>query len=46
MNNCFKKIGDLSLPLISGILIALVWANIDSVSYEHIIYGEIIYGIN
>ncbi len=41
-----RKIGDMSLPLITGIIAALTWANIDSVSYNRIIYGEIAPGIN
>lgn len=46
MKEFIRKIGDMSLPLIAGIIAALTWANLDSASYNRIIYGEIAPGIN
>lgn len=46
MKKIIKKIGDLSFPLIAGIIVALLWANIDSISYKNFIYGDIFAGIN
>lgn len=41
-----KKIGDLSIPLILGIITALIWANINFASYNKIIYGKIWEGVD
>ena len=46
MKSIFQKIGNLSLPLIAGIVAALIWANIDSASYDRLIYGEIFRGVS
>jgi len=46
MNTIIKKIGDLSIPLICGIIIALFWANIDFQSYSAFVYGDLWHGIN
>lgn len=46
MKEIIKKIGDLSIPLILGIIVALSWANIDSYSYNSFIYNELAPGIN
>lgn len=41
MKELVKKIGELSIPLIVGIVAALAWANIDSYSYNDFIYREL-----
>ena len=46
MKELVKKIGELSIPLIVGIVAALAWANIDSYSYNDFIYRELAPGVN
>ncbi len=46
MKELIKKIGDLSLPLIVGIVVALAWANIDAYSYNSFVYHELAPKIN
>ena len=46
MKEIIRKIGNLSLPLIAGIIVALFWANIDYDSYNKLVYGKIIGNID
>ena len=40
MKLLLKKIGDLSIPLVAGIIAALIWANTDFASYHRFVYGK------
>lgn len=46
MKEIIKKIGDLSIPLVAGIVVALLWANIDYASYSAFVYTDFWHGIN
>lgn len=46
MKEIIRKIGNLSIPLIAGIIVALVWANIDYDSYNKFVYTELFSGVN
>lgn len=46
MKSKFNLLREFSVPLISGVILALIWANIDPDSYHKIIEQEIIFGVN
>jgi len=37
---------DYSIPLIAGVVVALVWANLAPESYHHVVHTPIIFGVN
>lgn len=41
-----KKIREFSIPLIAGVIIALIWANLFPESYQHFIHADIVAGLN
>ena len=46
MKEIIKKLGSLSVPLISGIVVALIWANMSYDSYYKFVYTEFLGGIS
>lgn len=45
-NKLITTLSELSIPLLTGIIAALCWANISPASYEHFIHVDLITGVN
>lgn len=46
MNKTVKLLQEFSIPLISGVIAALVWANLGPHSYHEFVHHELLYGVN
>lgn len=46
MSNVVSKIREYSLPLIVGVFVALLWANVDHHSYHELMEKELFFGVN